>query len=86
MKNENKVQRVVFRGKRFWFLVFWFLSTPLNAFFNAAALKKGFINTSTHQHISTSNNLPHVVHHHAPVHCGQFAVHEVEIGLGILER
>jgi hypothetical protein len=61
MKNENKVQRVVFRGKRFWFLVFWFLSTPLNAFFNAAALKKGFINTSTHQHISTSAH-QHIKH------------------------
>jgi hypothetical protein len=32
----------------FWFLVF---AHTLNAFFNAAALKKGFINTSAHQHI-----------------------------------
>jgi hypothetical protein len=49
---KAKVQRVVFRGDCFWFLVFgfwflvfgfWFLRIPLNAFFNATALKKGFL-------------------------------------------
>jgi hypothetical protein len=60
----------------FEFLVF---AIPLKAFFNAAALKKGFINTSTHQHISTSTH-QHIItstHQHISTSTHQHIKHNL---------
>jgi len=50
---DGEVQRANLLGE-----CFWFLRIPLNAFINAAALMKGFINTSANQHIKHNLSAP----------------------------